>query len=397
MTHPLHAGFIPLVDAAPLIVAREKGFAEAQGIELHLKRSSSWAGLRDRLSVGDVQCAHMLPPIAIASQLGLGNPKAPMVVPCGMSMNGNAVSVSYALHQKMVAHGWSNADLRDPLASARAVAAVAKERKSAGAPPLTFASVYPFSPHTYELRYWLAAGGLNPDQDVHLTIVPPPMMENAVEEGHVDGFCVGAPWSARSAAGKHSHIVCLKVDMWAQGPEKVLAMQENWSADHPELTFSAVRMLFDAAKWCSQEGNLNELAQILCGANYLDMSVDPILDALNGTMRGTHHVGVQNHLLFDPLQASYPRREHAAWFYAQMVRWQQTAFSHDALEAAKNTYKTDAYLQALEGRNEAAGGEVGVGKPVLKGPDDALAGDALALFDGRPFNPDDIPTYLSSF
>lgn len=393
----ISAGFIPLVDAAPLIVARERGFAENHGVDLQLTRSNSWAGLRDRLSVGNVDAAHMLPPIAIASQLGIGNPKAPMVVPCGLSMNGNAISVSIALFDAMLATGWRREQVRDPMASAKAVADIVRARRAAGEPALTFASVYPFSPHSYELRYWLAAAGIDPDEDVSLTIVPPPMVADAMKDGHIDGFCVGAPWNGLSAQAGFSHIVAYKVDIWGQGPEKVLAVREELANQDQEKTSLLVRLLFDAACWCADPANRNALAHLLSDARYLDVDAGLIAGSLSGELPGTDHAPVENHLLFDPHIASYPWRSHALWFYAQMVRWGQV--KHDAahVEAAKKSYRPDIYRHAM-----AQGSAFGAAHdaearsgPFLTASDGSKAD--TTLFDQRLFDPDDLDGYLTSF
>lgn len=391
---PVSAGFIPLIDAAPLIVAQACGFAEAHGLDLQLKRSNSWAGLRDRLSVGDVVAAHMLPPIAIASQLGLGNPKAPMIVPCGLSMNGNAISVSSALKDAMIQEGWSTAQVRDPMASARSIAKVVRKRQAMGLPPLTFASVYPFSPHSYELRYWLAADGLNPDEDVLLTIVPPPQIAGALEEGHIDGFCVGAPWNSQSAQAGFSHIVATKVDMWRHGPEKVLAMREDWADATPHTVMALVRMLFDSAKWCAQESNTEQLAQILSGGEYLDLGPNLIAQTLRGRLPGVGPKPVEDHLLFDPHQASYPWHDHALWFYAQMVRWGQVQHSQINMLAAKKAYRPDIYNQSMGiDRHSQAVGDQPIKTGALPTSNDNRKADTT-LFDQRLFDPDDVDGYL---
>ncbi len=391
--HPVSAGFIPLVDAAPLIVAVEKGFAEQHSIALKLKRSKSWAGLRDRLSVGDVNAAHMLAPVVVASQLNVGNPKAPMVTPCGLSMNGNAISVSTSLFDAMQATGWKPS--RDPASGAQAVARLVKERKRAGEEPLTFASVYPFSSHSYELRYWLASAGIDPDEDVNLTIVPPPMIVAALGEGHIDGFCVGAPWSGLGAESGLSHIVAFKADLWPQGPEKVLALREEWADDQPQTVSRLVRMLIDAARWCSEPAHRDELAQILSGDEYLDMAVATIAAALAGRPPSDGAAEVEDHLLFDPKVASYPWRAHALWFYAQMVRWGQVRHTETNVLLAKKAYRPDFYRAALASalatpasqQDEIRSGEL----PSLV---DSSAAE-VRLFDGRLFDPDDLDGYFA--
>ena len=389
-TISIGASFIPLLDAAPLIVAKERGIDEMHGIALRLHRSTSWAGLRDRLSVGIDQCAHMLAPIPIASQLGLGNPKAPMVVPCGLSMNGNAISVSTALFDAMQKEGWSPDQLREPARAAKALAAVVRKKKDDGEPPLTFASVYPFSSHAYELRYWLASAGLDPDRDVLLTIVPPPQMVSAIKDGHIDGYCVGAPWNAVGSESGASQLVALKVDLWAHGPEKVLAMREDWADAHRDTVLALVRMIVDAARWCSDRHNHAALAQILSGEDYLAMDPRLVAAGLSGTLTGLGGQTVDNYLLFDPDYATYPWRAHALWFYAQMVRWGQVDMAPNHADMAKRTYRPDIYATAIgsKGMSDGLGAAADQDAPY---PAD------LTLFDGRRFDPHDLTSYLAGF
>ena len=187
--HRLVIGFVPLLDCAPLVVAAEKGFAAAEGLDLEFVRESSWANIRDRVIVGQFDAAHMLGPDADCIDLGIGHVKVPMVAPMALGLGGNAITVSASLWAAMQLHG---AQLgADPTIQGQALARVVRERGRSGAAPLTLAMVYPFSAHNYELRYWLAACGIDPDNDVLLVVLPPPFMVDALRSGHIDGFCVG--------------------------------------------------------------------------------------------------------------------------------------------------------------------------------------------------------------
>jgi two-component system, oxyanion-binding sensor len=185
---PVRAGFIPLTDAAVLIAAADRGFAEQEGIALELVRDVSWANVRDRLLLGDFQAAHVLAPVAIAASLGLGYPPVPIVVPAALGLNGSAIIVSNQLHAELAGQ---TGDLADPAATAAALAAIVAERKRRGAAPLTFATVFPFSTHNYLLRFWMAAAGVDPDEDIRLVVVPPPYMVDSLSRGHVAGVCGG--------------------------------------------------------------------------------------------------------------------------------------------------------------------------------------------------------------
>ena len=179
------------MDAAALIVAVDKGFAAEQGLAVELLREVSWSNVRDKLNIGLFDAAHLLAPLAIASSLGIGHVRVPLFAPFMLGLNGNAITVSPELYGALAAAAIG--DLRDPLVSAQALGRVVAERRHRSAEPLTFGMTFPFSTHNYQLRLWLAAGGVDPDDDVRLVVLPPPYMVDSLASHQVDGFCVGAP------------------------------------------------------------------------------------------------------------------------------------------------------------------------------------------------------------
>src|SRR5579863_4573383 len=227
MTGQLHIGFIPLIDAAALIVAVDKGFAAAEGLDVTLVREVSWSNVRDKLNIGLFDAAHLLAPVAIASSLGLGHIKVPIAAPFNLSLNGNAITVSSALHTAIMAE--LDGDRFDPMASALALSRVVATRRKRGAEPLTFGMTFPFSTHNYQLRFWMAAGGIDPDEDVRLVVLPPPYMVDSIASGQVDGFCVGAPWNSLAVELGVGRIVHFGSDIIARAPEKVLAVRASWA------------------------------------------------------------------------------------------------------------------------------------------------------------------------
>src|ERR1700757_2802774 len=232
MTAQLHVGFIPLVDAAALIVAVDNGFAAAEGLDVTLVREVSWSNIRDKLNVGLFDAAHLLAPVAIASSLGIGHVKLPIAAPFNLGMNGNAITVSPALHAAIMAE--LDGDRFDPMATARALARVVAARRRGGAEPLTFAMTFPFSTHNYQLRFWMAAGGVDPDEDVRLVVLPPPFMVDSLASGHVDGFCVGALWNSVAVDHGVGHILHFVSDILVRAAEKVLAVRQNWAEKNPD-------------------------------------------------------------------------------------------------------------------------------------------------------------------
>ena len=177
---PIRIGFIPLVDAAALFVVVDKGFAVVEGLDIQLAREVSWSNVRDKLNIGLFDAAHLLAPMAIASSLGLGCAKVPIITPFTLAVNGNAITVSPTLYADL--QSVADGDLVDPVSSARALARVVRRRKESGAELMTFGMTFPFSSHNYLLRYWMASGGVDPDEDVRLIVLPPPYMVESLRE-----------------------------------------------------------------------------------------------------------------------------------------------------------------------------------------------------------------------
>lgn len=192
--HRLRIGYIPLVDATALIVAVDKNFTADEGLDVDLVREVSWSNVRDKLNIGLFHAAHLLAPVAIASSLGIGHVRVPIAAPFVLGVNGNAITLTAGLHRLL--SDACEGDLSDPMESAKALARVVQKRKQQGRDPLTFGMTFPFSNHNYQLRFWMAAGGVDPDEDVRLVVLPPPYMVESLASGHVDGFCVGAPWNS---------------------------------------------------------------------------------------------------------------------------------------------------------------------------------------------------------
>ena len=242
----LRIGFIPLVDAAALLVAVDGGFTKAQGLDVELVREVSWSNVRDKLNLGLFDAAHLLAPVAVASSLGIGHVRVPIITPFNLGINGNSITVSPRLYADLSAA--ADGDIADPLVSARALARLISERKNRNAEPLTFGMTFPFSHHNYQLRYWMAAAGIDPDEDIRLVVLPPPYMVDSLASGHVDGFCVGAPWNSVAVdlgVGRILHFGC---EIQSRVTEKVFAVRERWATEHPDTLNALIRALAAAAE-----------------------------------------------------------------------------------------------------------------------------------------------------
>lgn len=382
MTTPLRIGFIPLCDAAALLIAVDKGLCAAEGLEIELVREVSWSNVRDKLNIGLFDAAHLLAPVAIASSLGLGHVKVPLIAPFGLGLNGNAITVSPALHQALMAE--TSNDLGDPLQTAQALSRLAAKRKARGEEPLTFGMTFPYSSHNYDLRFWMAAGGIDPDEDIRLVVLPPPYMVESLANKHVDGFCVGAPWNSVAVDLGIGHILHFGSDIVARLNEKVLAVRQIWADENADTMARLVHALYRAADVVEDVNQRDEVCALLAAPNRLDVSPEVIRRAIDGRLLMSAH-GAQRvsdrYLVIGRDGAARPDPAHAAWFYAQMVRWRQAPRSDDLLSRAQAVFRADLYDGIL-------------GPPQVSAT--AQPTDRIGAFTGPAFDPSDLDGYLSA-
>lgn len=381
MSNPLHIGFIPLIDAAALIVAVDRGFTAAEGLDVTLVREVSWSNVRDKLNIGLFDAAHLLAPVAIASSLGLGHIKVSIVAPFNLGLNGNAITVSPALHAAIMAE--IDGDRFDPMATALALSRVVAVRRKSGAEPLTFGMTFPFSTHNYQLRFWMAAGGVDPDEDVRLVVLPPPYMVDSLANGQVDAFCVGAPWNSIAVDRGVGNILHFVSDILVRSVEKVLAVRRGWSEKNPELVAALVRAAFRAAEFIERPENRFDVARLLARPEYIGVDADVILRTLEGRLKISADGTVREssrYLLVGREDAPRPDPAQAAWLYAQMVRWGQTAIGPEALATAKAVFRPDLFDAALGREGKAT-----------------HASHAVGAFAGPAFDADDIGGHLAAF
>jgi len=377
---PLRIGFIPLVDAASLIVAVDKGFAAAEGLDVTLVREVSWSNVRDKLNIGLFDAAHLLAPVAIASTLGLSQVKVPIVASFNLGLNGNAITVSPALHAAIMSE--VDGDRFDPMVTAKALARVVAARRKSGGEPLTFGMTFPFSTHNYQLRFWMAAGGVDPDEDVRLVVLPPPYMVDSLANGQVDAFCVGAPWNSVAVDLGVGHILHFVSDIFQRAAEKVLAVREKWSIENSDVLARLTRAHAQAAEFIENPENRPEVSRILGAPERIGVDPEVVQRTLDGRLKispdGTLRQS-DRYLLVGRDHAARPDPIQAAWLYAQMVRWGQARYAPDALTRAKTVFRPDLY--------DAAHGL----PPASSSP---AAG--VGAFDGTPFDAADIAGHLAS-
>ncbi len=378
------AGFLPLLDAAILIVAKEIGFAEVLGIDLQLVRETSWANVRDRVSAGQFDVAHMLAPLPIAQNLGLSPLSVPMIAPFALGLGGNAITVSNTAWSAL---GDADSIEADAKRAGQSLYGLVHRRKALGLPLLTFAVVHNFSAHAYELRYWLAASGVDPSRDVSITIVQPGFMPDALSSGAIDGYCVGEPWNSVAAVRGVGKILTTKASIWRSSPEKVLGLTRRWAEQHVDVLDAFLLALHHSAKWCDAPENREALGTLLALPEYLGVGIE---------------LPHKNFLQFHSGAANFPWQSHALWFYAQMVRWGQVDLSDTNRQTSSDTYRPDLYRRALKyagiampgASSKVEGALVEATHVPAQGGDLILGPDGF--FDGVKFDPDTLADYVSA-
>lgn len=340
----IKVGFIPIIDCAAVVMAEELGAYERQGLDVEIRREVSWANVRDKLALGVLDASHILAPLPLALTLGIDSVSVPMINAMTLQVNGNGLTLSAKLWHEMEEVAPELVGKGAPL-DARAVAAVVARRKAAGAAPIVLASVFPYSVQNYMLRLWLSSGGVDPDRDVCLTVVPPPHTVAYMSGGVIDGYCVGEPWNQQAQALGIGRIALTGPDIWRGMPEKVLGTTEAWANRHPNTLLALVKALIEASLWLDEPSNRAEAARILSSPRYLNTPAEVMSRTLE--LPGFH--------VFQRDAANFPWRSHADWFLAQMVRWKQASPDIDIKGTADRVYRTDIY--------RAAAREMGVACP----------------------------------
>lgn len=353
--HIVNIGFIPLVDCALLAIAKEVGFARKYDVQLNLHKEVSWANVRDKVYLGYLDGAQMLAGMPLAANMRLMPNSCDMVAPFVLGRNGNAVTVSQALFDEMKAVDEDVLTRLDLKTTGAALKKVIESRKVEGLPALRFGMVFPFSCHNYHLRYWLAACGIDPDVDVHLEVIPPPFMDRCLEEGRIDGFCVGEPWNSIAVAQDVGVIIATTAQIWDRCPEKVLGLRKSWVESNPITLGGLLKALQEAATWVSDVANHKQLAEILSDVAYLDVPAEIIGRALSGEMKmsnGEESVMSPAFLTLSGEDANRPRKAEAQWLFDQMKRWGQNRgveLTDDLCEESYSGKMYADYLSAMVG------------------------------------------------
>jgi len=359
----LKLGFIKLTDMAPLAIAKEKGFFAEEGLNVELEPQANWKVLLDGVIGGQLDGAHMLAGQPLAATIGYGT-KADLIAPLSLDLNGNAITLSNKV--------WDMIDDTLPMAggkpkhpiSASVLKPVVASFEEQGK-PFKMGMVFPVSTHNYELRYWLAAGGLNPgyytegdvggtvDADVQLSVTPPPQMPATLEAGTIEGYCVGEPWNQAAVQKKIGVPVITDDEIWHDNPEKVFGLRKDFAEKYPATTAAMLRAIIKAQQWLDADGGANraEAVKILSQPNYVGADAEVIAASMTGKFtfaQGDTRPAPGFNIFFDKY-AGYPFYSDAVWYLTQMRRWGQIAGDKPDqwyFDTAKAVYRPDLYLAA---------------------------------------------------
>lgn len=359
----LKIGFIKLTDAAPLIVAYEKGFFEDEGLYVKLEAQANWKVLMDRVISGELDGAQMLAGQPLGATVGIGT-KADIITALSMDLNGNAITLSNAVWAEMKKHLPLAADGK-PLhpIKADALKKVIDQYKSAGK-NFPLGMVFPLSTHNYKLRYWLAAGGIHPGfygatdssgqikGDVLISVTPPPQMPATLEAGTIYGYCVGEPWNQAAVFKQIGVPVITDYEIWKNNPEKVFGVSKSWAEKYPQTHLAVVKALIRAGMWLDASlANRQEAVKMLAKPHYVGADQAVIANSMTGTFeyeKGDKRP-VPDFNVFFRHYATYPFYSDAIWYLTQMRRWGQIGeFKPDSwyAETAQKVYRPDIYMQA---------------------------------------------------
>jgi bicarbonate transport system ATP-binding protein len=363
----IQLGFVPLTACAPLAIAKEKGFFVKHGLdEVTLARESSWRGIVDGISGGYIDAAQM--PSGMPAWLSLGGNNdlpLPVVTALTMARNGNAITLKEEFYQQNIRtlDDFHTFILNTP------------EKRH------NFGMVHPSSMHNLLLRYWLAAGGIDPDNDVNLMTIPPAQMVVDLKAGTIDGYCVGEPWNYRAASEGKGFTIASDLGIWNGHPGKVLGVREDWANAYPNTHIALVKALLEACQYCADPNNVNEIRHLLSQKEYLGMKAEYITIADPNNDSGIHDPHKEYaHPQFFGNSLNRPSRTEQLWIITQMARWGITPFPRNWVEILERVCRTSTFSTGAR--------ELGL--------DVDYGLNAIELFDGIPFNAKDPIAYLNS-
>jgi len=340
----LKLGFLKLTDSAAVIMAQSLGLYEKYGLAVELHREVSWANVRDKLVIGELDAAQMLAPLPIATSLGVGGMRADMITGLTLSLNGNAITLSQALSKQIAERG---ADARH---GALETAAALGDYLSSDSNPITLAAAHTFSCHILLLRHWLKAGNIDPDRDVNIIVLPPEQMVDSLARGIIDGFCVGEPWGSLAVQLGVGAVQATGNQIWNNGIEKVLGVTEPWHHENPGSHLRLRLALMESCHWLADPLNRAQAVSVLSEPHYLDLSADILNSSLTGQFvfsKGGRAEDLPHFHIFGRFQAGFPWRSDGEWLLSQMGDLMGKCFSQEDIKSlVQRTFRTDLYREA---------------------------------------------------
>jgi nitrate ABC transporter ATP-binding subunit len=366
----LEIGFVPLVACAPLAIAKEKGFFAHHGLdEVSLVREASWRGIQDGIAGGYLDAAQMPSGMPIwLTAGGLDGKSLPIATSLTMTRNGNAITLDKQFYQQGV---HSLTDLRRML-----LETPAKQH--------TFGMVHPASMHNLLLRYWLASGNINPEEDVTITNIPPAQMIANLQAGNIDGYCIGEPWNIRASVEGIGYTIATDLEVWNGHPSKVLGVREDWARAYPNTHVALVKALLEACRYCADENNQEEIREILSRGEYLSTEMEYIyLGSPTEYICGLKSSPQEHaHHQFFGTGVNRPSRTEHLWMMTQMARWGEIPFPRNWVEILERVCQVGVFSTAAR--------EVGMADLT------SYTRRSIELFDHAPFSADDPIAYLNN-
>ena len=374
-------GFIALTDSSPLIIAKEKGLFEKHGMAgVEVLKQASWGATRDNLVLGSagsgIDGAHILTPMPYLMTLGSitqNNTPLPMKILARLNLDGQGISVAQAYANLKV--GADASLLKDAFAKKKAAGAAAK-----------VAVTFPGGTHDLWMRYWLAAGGIDPNKDVETIVVPPPQMVANMKVGTMDAFCVGEPWNAQLVSQGLGYSAVTTGELWSKHPEKSLALRADFAETNPKATQAILMAVMEAQQWCDADANKDEMAQIVAKREWFNIKVEDIVGRLKGEFdygNGKLVKASPHAMKFWRDNASFPFKSHDAWFLAENMRWGKVKATTDLKALIARVNGADLWRSAAKAMSIA----------------DMPASDSRGVetfFDGKKFDPESPQAYLDS-
>lgn len=376
-------GYIALMDASPLVIAKEKGIFAKYGMpDVEVSKQASWGATRDNMVLGSenngIDGAHILTPMPYlisAGKVTQNNVPTPMYILARLNLDAQAISVSNEYKDLKVT------------TDASALKAAFEKKKAAGK-EVKIAMTFPGGTHDLWLRYWAAAGGIDPDKDVSTIVVPPPQMVANMKVGNMDAFCVGEPWGEQLVNQGIGFTACSTGEIWFKHPEKALGMRAAWVDKYPNAAKALLMAVMEAQQWCDKPENRQEMSTIVGKRQWFNVPVADIIGRAKGDINygnGRIEKGTKQFMKFWQDQASYPFKSHDAWFVTEDIRWGKFEPTTDVKAMVDKVNREDLWREAAKQLSVAA---ADIPASTSRGKE--------TFFDGKVFDPEHPGEYLKS-